>query len=123
MRARPTKLLACLCLVASWLAGCASSCDPCPTPLNPLFSAESGAGSYEVDPETLRPPRPPPSGPSAARVEDPAAPDQPACKHDYQSYATHPYVDPLTGLPALCAIWRCTKCGEIRHECQKGPRR
>ena len=100
------------------LGGCAAPTEA--TPLNPLFSADPNTGSYEVDPQAPRLPR----APAPDRRSEPVAEPAPAaCKHLYESYATHSYRDPLTGLPALCAVVRCAKCGEIRHECQKGPRR
>jgi hypothetical protein len=95
-------------LLAPLLGACTGR--PEATPLDPLFAAPSGEGEILV-----RPVRPAP-------VPE-AAPTPERCKHVYEPHSTHSYVDPLTGLPALCAVTICRKCGEIRHECSPPPRR
>jgi hypothetical protein len=118
--ARPLSRLALLVLAglvaALPLAGCRSASSA--ATLDPLFRAPAGEGRYEVDPSRLgsAPARcgcPPNLSPV---VDMPGAP----CRHTFGPHGTHPYVDPLTGMPALCAVVRCTKCGEIRHECGLG---
>jgi hypothetical protein len=98
------------------LVGCAA--PSAPATLDPLFRAPSSEGRIEVDPtRTGRTERGP------VRAADPRieVPGQP-CRHTFGPHGTHTYIDPLTGLPALCAVVRCTKCGEIRHECGLGRR-
>jgi hypothetical protein len=103
-------------VVALALAGCAA--PSAPATLDPLFRAPSSEGRIEVDPSRLGR-----SSRDAPRPVDPSieVPGQP-CRHTFGPHGTHTYIDPLTGLPALCAIVRCTKCGEIRHECGLGRR-
>lgn len=117
-RSRP----ACALLAGALLLG-ACACEPRPTSLNPLFSADPTTGAYEVDPFASLPQRAPAPGRGGAPADEPAAAEPAVCKHLYGPYATHSYRDPLTGLPALCAIVRCSKCGDLRHECERGPRR
>jgi hypothetical protein len=124
-RARRARLLAlalpALALLAAVLPllGCRSGSSA--GSLDPLFRAPAGEGRYEVDP-TLLPPGPAPCGcpPVLSPVVD--MPGQP-CRHTFGPHGTHTYIDPLTGMPALCAVVRCTKCGEIRHECERRKRR
>lgn len=91
------------------LAGCAQP-SASRSDLNPLFRGTSGAGEYEFDPATLPKPRPR----SPAEAERP-----PACDHVWQAddRAMHSFIDPLTGMPAICVPIRCLTCGEVRHEC------
>lgn len=77
--------------------------------LNPLWSAPGGEGALAPH---AKPPEP---------KVDPALPE--TCKHLYEPYSTHLYMDPLTGGPALCAVTICRKCGEVRHECEPRRRR
>lgn len=112
----PSKHVALLLALACALAGCAAPAAP--ASLDPLFRAPSSEGRIEVDPtHAARTPRNAPQ-PLDPRIEVPGQP----CRHTFGPHGTHTYIDPLTGLPALCAVVRCTKCGEIRHECGLGRR-
>lgn len=91
-------------------AACAPSA-PARDDLDPLFRGTAGQGEHEFDPATL--PKPRPARPEQAQEAEP-------CDHVWQALqdGTHGYVDPLTGLPALCTPLRCARCGQVRHECQ-----
>lgn len=98
-------------LLAALLLAAACRAQPEAAPLDPLFSAPVGEGEIQL----VRPVRPAPAPEPAAQPE--------RCKHVYEPHSTHGYVDPLTGLPALCAVTVCRKCGDLRHECRPRPRR
>jgi hypothetical protein len=75
---------------------------------------------------------PPPRGslelPPKEPAKDCAAPEVPeACKHVWNSVAqmTHSYTVPEDGVPTvkLCTPIVCSKCGLVRHECEKELRR
>lgn len=102
--------------LALFAAGCRGAAPS--ASLDPLFSAPAGEGRYEVDPFRMGS-SPAPCGcpPNLSPAVD--MPGQP-CRHAFGPHGTHSYVDPLTGMPALCAVVRCSKCGEIRHECGLG---
>jgi hypothetical protein len=47
-----------------------------------------------------------------------------ACAHVWEQVAMHPYTRIQNGVPLadLCAVSRCARCGEMRHDCRR-PRR
>jgi hypothetical protein len=108
-------------LAAGWAAGWAAGCSaPAPRPRtnhDALYRSAAGEGEYEVDPLTAALAR---RGPARLPPEVPAADTPKPCEHVWQSLdlATHSYIDPQSGLPALCTPIVCPKCGLVRHECQ-----
>ena len=106
-------------LGAVLLAGACASPAPAPRAnLDPLYHGVTGEGEYDVDPRTAAlaqrgPARsPPPEPPARSDVQQP-------CAHDWEQIGTHLFTDDSTGMPSLCAVNRCTKCGQVIHDCQR----
>ena len=122
MRARETRgrhlsVPACLLGLLAVLAGpgCTSSTPSPRQNLDPLYHGASGAGEYEVDPAMAALAR---RGPARTPEKPPPAAEKP-CEHVYEQVDTHPYLDPETGMPSMCVVSRCVRCGRVVHDCNR----
>ena len=110
--------------VALLLAGCAGrTAAPAPrTNHDALYRGATGECEYEVDPLTAALAR---RGPARFPPKAPAAEAAKPCEHvwEFMDRATHAYIDPESGLPALCTPRFCPKCGLVIHECENRRRR
>jgi hypothetical protein len=71
-------------------------------------------------------PRPPAAMTGARDAKDEAPEQDGKCTHAWEALprGTHTYMDASDPpMPALCTPVVCTKCGLVRHECQKRRRR
>jgi hypothetical protein len=118
-RARSSAWVALACLASFAAAGCAaSSSTPAPrTNHDALYRNAVGDGTYEIDPNTAALAR---RGPTPFPPKKPAAEAEKPCEHvwEFMDRATHSYIDPHSGLPALCTPRYCPKCGLVIHDCQ-----
>lgn len=127
MRARLSPLrtvLAGLLLSAGALlaAGCSAPAAPPRTNHDALYRVAAGEGAYDVDPRTAALAR---RGPARFPAKAPEVEAPKPCQHvwEFLDRATHSYIDPDSGLPALCTPRVCPKCGLVIHECQGRRRR
>lgn len=122
VRVRPLVRLVAALLLAVGLTGCASREGSGPAVTRTAIDYDS----------TRDGPRPPPTAddpaPGGEDGAKGAAGEQKAeCAHVWEALprAMHTYPDPAApfGPPALCTPVVCTKCGLVRHECQRRRRR
>jgi hypothetical protein len=77
----------------------------------------------QTQPTEPQPPRV--VGPQLFDCRDEGDEEPAECRHVWQQVGVHGYTKMIHGIPSveLCSVLRCTKCGQVRHECRPPPRR